>query len=120
MTKGYISRKQMINIYDENYNFLSLGSSEKEIPKFLKKGERSKTPGVPIAQANIQALIHSLNNGGNWFVLILVTKKLTIPVITVAKRIDEITVPVVWLNNYKLRKNYIGLRSNFYSYLNKK
>ena len=85
----------MINIYDENYNFLSLGSSEKAIPKFLKKGERSKTPGVPIPQANIQALIHSLNNGGNWFVLILVTKKLTIPVITVAMRIDEITVPIV-------------------------
>ena len=53
------------------------------------------TPGVPIAHANIQALTHSYMMGGNVVVLIAVTKKLTIPVITVATNMPPIIVPTV-------------------------
>ena len=56
------------------------------------------TPGVPIAHANIQALTHSCMIGGKALVLIAVTKKLTIPVITVATKIPPIMVPTVYLN----------------------
>lgn len=56
------------------------------------------TPGVPIAHANIQALTHSCMIGGNVLVLIAVTKKLTMPVITVATSIPPITVPTVYRN----------------------
>ena len=98
------TRTQIINTYDENYNYLSLGSSENAKPTFLNNGDNNKTPGVPIAHANIQALTHSLRFGGNWSLLIAVTKKDTIPVITVAMRMDEIIVPVVCLNNVYLNK----------------
>ena len=56
------------------------------------------TPGVPIAHANIQALTHSCRMGGKISVLIAVTKKLTIPVMTVATKIPPIMVPTVYLN----------------------
>ena len=56
------------------------------------------TPGVPIAQASIQALTHSCITGGNILVFIAVTKKLTMPVITVATKIPPIMVPTVYLN----------------------
>ena len=59
------TRTQMINTNDRNYNYLSLGSSENANPTFLNKGDKSNTPGVPIAHASIQALIHSLIFGGN-------------------------------------------------------
>ena len=70
------------------------------MPTFLNSGDNIKTPGVPIAHASIQALTHSLIFGGNCPLLIAVTKKDTIPVITVAMRIDEIIVAVVCLNNF--------------------
>ena len=56
------------------------------------------TPGVPIAHANIQALTHSWIIGGKVLVLIAVTKKLTMPVITVATSIPPIMVPTVYRN----------------------
>jgi endonuclease V-like protein UPF0215 family len=56
------------------------------------------TPGVPIAHASIQALTHSCIIGGNILVFIAVTKKLTMPVITVATKIPPIMVPTVYLN----------------------
>ena len=74
---------------------MSLGSSENLIPICLNIGERIMTPGVPIAHANIQALTHSYMMGGNVLVLIAVTKKLTIPVITVATNMPPIIVPTV-------------------------
>ena len=77
---------------------MSLGSSENLIPIYLNIGERIMTPGVPIAHANIQALIHSWIIGGKVSVLIAVTKKLTIPVITVATKMPPIIVPTVYLN----------------------
>ena len=77
---------------------MSLGSSENLIPIYLNIGERIMTPGVPIAHANIQALTHSCMIGGNVLVLIAVTKKLTMPVITVATRIPPITEPTVYRN----------------------
>ena len=77
---------------------MSLGSSENLIPIYLNIGERIMTPGVPIAHANIQALIHSCRIGGKVSVLIAVTKKLTIPVMTVATKIPPIIVPTVYLN----------------------
>tara|TARA_B100001027_G_scaffold129692_1_gene89691 strand:- start:332 stop:571 length:240 start_codon:yes stop_codon:yes gene_type:complete len=77
---------------------LSLGSSENLIPIYLNIGERIMTPGVPIAHANIQALTHSWIIGGNVSVLIAVTKKLTIPVITVATKMPPMIVPTVYLN----------------------
>ena len=77
---------------------MSLGSSENLIPICLNIGERIMTPGVPIAHANIQALTHSCMIGGKVLVLIAVTKKLTMPVITVATSIPPITVPTVYRN----------------------
>ena len=56
------------------------------------------TPGVPIAHASIQALTHSCMTGGNMLVLMAVTKKLTIPVITVATSTPPIMVPTVYRN----------------------
>ena len=56
------------------------------------------TPGVPIAQASIQALTHSCIIGGKVLVFIAVTKKLTMPVITVATSIPPMMVPTVYRN----------------------
>ena len=58
------------------------------------------TPGVPIAHASIQALTHSCIIGGNILVFIAVTKKLTMPVMTVATKIPPIMVPTVYPVSY--------------------
>ena len=59
-------RNEMIYGYTLKYNyFLSRGSSESLSAMYFEKGAAKKTIGVAIAQANIQALNHAENSGGN-------------------------------------------------------
>tara|TARA_Y100001958_G_scaffold155260_1_gene145562 strand:- start:232 stop:555 length:324 start_codon:yes stop_codon:yes gene_type:complete len=89
------TRTTIINTYLTNYNYLSLGSSEKYSPTLFDIGATKKTIGVPIAQPTIQALTQSEILGGNWPVLIAVIKKLIRPVMKVERTKVEITVATV-------------------------